>query len=160
MTALLGMQLITTGSTKTMAAELKCSHTVTLGGSYAFNDKASGYLEYVNDTMQARGMTEDGLSLDDFFPSSVSVAMGFDYLLNERETLSVGMSHYYTRNANPIGIEGGAIKETEFTATYNRQLGSNSSLAIVFAPWRYSDHVNDQLSYRVTVLGINYTVKF
>lgn len=136
------------------------SHTLTLGASYVFNERASGYLEYVNDTMQARGLSEDGFSLDAFFPSSISVAMGFDYLLNDRETLSVGMSHYYTRNENPIRIDGGNIKGTEFTATYNRQLGPNSSLAIVFAPWRYSDRVNDQLSYRVTVLGINYTVKF
>jgi hypothetical protein len=136
------------------------THNFTLGANYIFNDKASAYLEYANETIEAKGVDDDGLSLDDFFPSSISFAFGMDYSIRANESVSVAISHYFTRNANPLRLVDGNIRGTEITATYNRQLGPNSSLQVVFAPWTYSDRLVEQMRYRATALGINYRIKF
>lgn len=136
------------------------NHNWTVGASYLFNERASAYLEIANDTFEVEGFSEDGLHLDDFFPSSVSVAFGFDYTIDLNSSVSLALSHYYTRNANPLHLEDGNYRGTELTAVYRRQINADSSFDVMVAPWRYRDRVNDQLDYRATILGVNYTVKF
>ena len=136
------------------------NHNLTVGASYAFTDRMSAYLEIANDTFEVDGFAEDGLALDDFFPSSVSLAFGFDYSFSPKDSLSVALSHYYTRNANPLRLQDGNYRGTEITGVYRREINADSSFDITIAPWRYRDRVLEQMDYRMTVFGVNYTVKF
>jgi predicted porin len=136
------------------------NHNLTIGASYLFNERASAYFEIANDTYEVDGFSEDGLHLDDFFPSSVSIAFGFDYSIDAKSSASLALNHYYTRNANPLRIEDGNFRGTELTAVYRRDINADSSFDVTVAPWRYRDRLNDQLDYRTTIFGVNYTVKF
>jgi hypothetical protein len=136
------------------------NHNWTVGASYAFTDQMSAWMEIANDTFEVEGFGEDGLFLDDFFPSSVSVAFGFDWAITPRDSFGLALNHYYMRNANPLRLPDGNIRGTEITGVYRREINADSSFDITVAPWRYRDRLFEQMDYRATVLGVNYTVKF
>lgn len=136
------------------------SHNLTLGGSYSFSDRTSLFAEMANDTYEAKGVVDTGLSLDDFFPSSTTLAFGVDHTFNPNQSISLSVTRYYTRNANPLMLSDGNYNGTEITAQYRHRLNDNTSIDVLFAPWRHTDKLEEALSYRTTVFGVSCSFKF
>lgn len=136
------------------------THLWTLGASYVFNDRTSGYFELLNETAEAKGLIEDGLNLDSFFPSWTSLAFGVDHTVNAKDSMSLAINHYFANNANPMFEYGGNVRGTELTAQYHHQISSTESLHVLLAPWRYDDKVDSSARYRATVLGVSFALKF
>lgn len=137
------------------------SQSLTIGGSYSFSDRTSAFLEFANESYRASGVRDEaGYDLDWFFPSSTSIGVGFNHVFDSATSLSIGLSHYVTNNDNPLGLRDGNIRNTELTATFKRQIDQNNAVELVVAPWTYRDRLSDQMGYRSTMIGINWTVKF
>lgn len=137
------------------------SHNLSIGGHYAFTDRTSAFLEYATDRYTVSSPAdESGLILDDFFPSSTSYAVGFDHAISDRASLSLAATHIVTNNANPLLERDGNYRGTEITATYSRVIGPDSSFSVTYSPWRYTDKLYDQMNYRTTVVGLQYSKKF
>ncbi|MCB8931825.1 MAG: hypothetical protein M9921_02795 [Fimbriimonadaceae bacterium] len=137
------------------------SHNLTVGGHYAFTDRTSAYIEFATDTYKVSSPPDElGLTLDAFFPSSTSYAVGFDHAISDRGSLSVAATHYTTRSANPLLVRDANYRGTEITATYSRVLSPDSSFSITYSPWRYTDKLYEQMNYRTTVVGLQYSTKF
>lgn len=136
-------------------------NTLALGGSYAFNDNTSGYFEILNETAKAEGVVDElGYGLDLFFPSWSSFALGFDHVINPKDSVSFALNHYFTGNQNPHFEAGGNVRGTEITLQYWRKMSDAESLHILIAPWRFDDKTDASARYRTAVMSINFGLKF
>lgn len=137
------------------------SQSLTIGGSYTFSDRTSAFLEFAGETYRASGVrSETGYDLDWFFPSSTSVGLGLTHAFDPATSLSIGLTYFVTDNDNPLGLPGGNIRNTELTATFRRQIDDSNALELVVAPWTYRDRLSDQMGYRSTMFGIQWTYRF
>lgn len=136
-------------------------HTVALGGSYTFNESTSGYFEMLNETAKADGVVDElGYALDLFFPSWTSLALGFDHVMNPKDSVSFALNHYFTNNQNPHFEAGGNVRGMEMTLQYWRKLSDAETLHLLIAPWRFDDKTDASARYRVTVMSISFGLKF
>lgn len=132
------------------------SHNLTLGGSYIFDERTSGYLELAGSQYQVRS-TDD---LAAYFPGSTSISLGFDHAPRDGESYSLALSWFGTDNDNPLGDKDNNVRSTQFSASYRRALSEDSSLELTYSPWRYTDRVYDAMNYRTTVVGIQFSTRY
>lgn len=137
------------------------THTIALGGNYNVSTGADLYFELLNETSAARGLvSETGLSLDSFFPSWTSIALGYSQAMGEKDAWSIGFNHTFARNDNPVFEYGGNVRMTQLTGQFNHTFSPTETLGIVVSPWRYDDKIDSSARYRASVVSISYTLKF
>jgi hypothetical protein len=125
-------------------------HNIAVGGSYVFTPVLNGYAEFSADDFRVGGNAESGQSLDFYFPSSRTVAMGLNWSKDPSLSASASLNYY----------ESGDVKGTQLTFSVRRRLGPDHDLELVVAPWLRDDKLYDLTGYRATFLLARYTVKF
>ncbi len=136
-------------------------HTLTLGGNWLANEATSAYLEMIAETYSvSHGFEETGIRLDQFFPSGISLAGGATWTLGPTSSLTLGVSHFFARNENPLLLDGGNIRSTQLTLHYLKQLKEDRRFEVTVAPWSYTDRLVSQMGYRATVVSVSFATKF
>ncbi len=136
-------------------------HTLTLGGNWVANVTTSAYLEMIAETYSvSHGFEETGIRLDQFFPSGVSLAGGATWTLGTTSSLTLGASHFFGRNENPLLLDGGNIRSTQITLNYQKRLNEDKRFEVTVAPWSYTDRLVSQMGYRATVVSVSFATKF
>lgn len=131
-----------------------------LGANYAIDDRTSGYFEYSHEDYRGRGVTEEGYNFDDFFPSASVWALGFDFAQTLTQSFSLGLTYMTTRDANPLLLADQNVRRFEITSNFRKRLSEDSSLEVLFAPWRHEDRVVSTMDVRSAVFGLTYRTKF
>jgi hypothetical protein len=136
-------------------------HTITLGGNWLLNEATSAYLEMFAETFSvSHGFEETGIRMDQYFPSGVSLAGGASWTLGPTSSLTLGASHFFSRNDNPLSLDGGNIRATQLTLHYLKQLSDDQRFEVTVAPWSYTDRLVSQMGYRATVFSVSFATKF
>lgn len=135
-------------------------HGLTLGGSLTLGERTNAFFEFAGDSQRATGLAQDGVVLDDFFPSTSVIALGFDHRFDERTSMSLALTHSYTNNANPLGLPDENVRQTFLTGTFRHRLTDSTQFDVILAPWRSTDRAFGQMDYRATTIGVFYTTKF
>ena len=136
------------------------THDFVFGGSLQLSETTGTWFEIARTSYRSRGANDEvGYALDDFFPSTTTLAVGFETAVAPTQSLSAALNYYVTNNKNPLELRDGNVRGTEITATYRYQLRSGT-LNLIVAPWRYRDRIVDQMDYRSTTFGLTYSTKF
>lgn len=122
-----------------------------VGASYQVSPTLLGHFEWSYDAVRATGASEGtNDTLDLFFPNSMSLAVGLDWVPSEKYSLSANLNHFATNN----------WRGTHVTLQYRRRISADHSLDIIVAPWRFEDRLYGQTGFETTFFGVRYTVKF
>lgn len=122
----------------------------TVGGSYQFTPTLSGFLELSQDSLLAGGAESGGVRLDDFFPSSRSIAAGLTWVRDENMSLSTSLNLYETNNS----------RYSQLNLNYRRRLSPDHELELMFSPWRFDDRLYDVTGYKATLASARMTIRF
>ena len=120
------------------------------GGSRIFSPKLLGYAEFASDLYTVGGTSPAAAALGAYFPTSETFLVGLDFTRNERENLSFVISSFYTQD------QWGQ----QIACTYNRDLGKERNLQIIFSPWLQRDRLYNVDTFDAAILAVKVGVRF
>lgn len=136
-------------------------HHIALGGSWNLPNGISCYAELANEFFTAKGVIDEtNISLDDYFPSVISLAAGASWALDPKSTFSASINAYTTHNDNPLLVRDGNVRGIQLAASYLRQFSDSQSIEVSLAPWSYRDKVDPTMDYKSTSILVTFRTKF
>ena len=137
------------------------SYDTLIGASFNYKQANTIFVEGSHQVYAAQGDQDlAGLSLNQFFPAGTSLCVGFTRQISPKSSASATLNHTFTDYVNPMMLPGGNVNSTQLTLQFTQQVGRDTSLSAIFAPWTYTDAYSLQAGYHATLFGLSLSTKF
>jgi hypothetical protein len=134
---------------------------VTFGGDWQATPSVDFFAEYSRDICGGRGENTDYPSLNNFVPDSLVAAIGFNWAVNLRTSLSLTYSDFATvSNDNPLLLREGNTHGSFLTINAHHHFPRGYELGFIYAPWSFRDNVVQTQDYNATVVMITGAARF